>query len=97
MNWASNMAARKTKKTPKHSLDVLDSLIMATYEKMLERMEKNPKLGELIKMIELRHKLTPEGAEQEKFWKKLDDLRRESLGGKTTKRNARKPKAANKR
>lgn len=37
------------------------------------------KPGDLIKMIDLRHKLSPPGASHEKFWRELEKIRKRSL------------------
>lgn len=37
------------------------------------------KPGDLIKMIDLRHKLSPPGASHEKFWRELEEIRKRSL------------------
>lgn len=65
---------------------LLDELIEKYYCELIEHVEKNAKLGDLIKMIELRHKLTPGGADQKRFWKLVDEIRQ----GATEKKPARK-------
>jgi hypothetical protein len=37
------------------------------------------KPGDLIKMIDLRHKLSPPGASHDKFWRELEEIRKRSL------------------
>ena len=59
------------------SADILDELIRKIYKRLLNDNEENFKVGDLLKMIELRHKLAPSGAEQEKFWAILSKIRRD--------------------
>ena len=78
------MAKRKPAEPaePIVGLDVLDDLIKSSYEKLKVSMEQEPKLGDLIKMIELRHKLTPSASAQKEFWKMLDRIRGKALPDK---------------
>ena len=54
---------------------IFDELIKKYYSVIFNRAEEDAKLGDLIKMVELRHKLTPGGAEQKRFWKMMDEIR----------------------
>ncbi len=63
---------------PKDGIGILDDLIGRYYKKILEDVDENLKPGDLLKMIELRHKLAPSGADQEKFWQMLAKIRQES-------------------
>ena len=60
--------------------EILDDLIERTYEKFfkIEEIEKI-KIGELLKMIEQRLKLTPDDLSQKQFWAKLEKIRKEAL------------------
>ena len=51
------------------------------YRVLKEKIEnkENIKLGDWLKMIELKRKLSPADAEQKKFWKMLDKIREEEL------------------
>ncbi len=72
-------------------LDVLDDLIKNYYEKLTVNGDEKIKLGDLLKMIELRRKLSPENSEQKKFWKMLNKIRKENLeknSNKTFKQNS---------
>ena len=69
---------------------MLDELIAQYYSEVIKHVEKNAKLGDLIKMIELRHKLTPGGADQKRFWKLVDDIRQGAVEKKPTKPSPRK-------
>jgi hypothetical protein len=65
--------------TPAEGLEILDDLIGRYYKKLLKNIDENLKPGDLLKMIELRHKLARTGAEQEKFWAMLSRIRRDTL------------------
>ncbi len=65
--------------SPRGSIDILDELIRIIYEHLLKDFDENLKVGDLLKMIELRHKLAPSSAEQEKFWAMLSKIRRDAL------------------
>ena len=54
---------------------ILDGLISGCYEAVLQEATKNAKLGDLLKMIELRRKLTPNEEDQKKFWAMLESVR----------------------
>jgi len=56
-------------------LKLFDELIERYYREIIKHAEENAKLGDLIKMVELRHKLTPGGADQKRFWKLVDEIR----------------------
>ncbi len=65
----------------KNSMELLDDFIAKYYKKLINKLEEeeNIKLGDWLKMIELKRKLTPADADQKKFWKMLDKIRRETL------------------
>ena len=60
-------------------LTLFDELIERYYREIIKHTEENAKLGDLIKMVELRHKLTPSGADQKRFWKLVDEIRQGTL------------------
>lgn len=64
------------------SLEVLDDLIERSYKQLLNTYIENAKIGELLKMIELRNKLAPTRTEQQEFWEHIDKIRREQLNAK---------------
>ena len=74
----------KTNSKSNIALELLDELILEYYKTLKEKATKNPKLGEWIKMLELRIKLAPDEKSQAEIWKKIDQVRRELLGKKTT-------------
>jgi hypothetical protein len=61
------------------SLALLDDLLTRCARKLAKEMEEKPKLGDFIKMIELRRKIAPGDAEQQKLLKLLEKARRNSL------------------
>jgi len=60
-------------------LTFLDKLIKNYSSQLLKNGDEKIKLGDLLKMIELRRKLSPENSEQKKFWKMLNKVRKENL------------------
>ncbi len=58
---------------------MLDRLIDVEYEKLRDTNHETAKPGDLIKMIDMRHKLSPPGAEHEKFWQELEKIRKRTL------------------
>jgi len=73
-----------------YSLNTLDDLIGRYYRAMLTQIKKEPdklKMGELLKMIELRVKQTPTDQKKKQFWDMLENVRREHLS-ETKKRSA---------
>ena len=70
-------------------LSMLDDLIKRCYEELLESFKEHAKLGDFLKMIEMRRKLAPSDTDQKKFWSMLEKIRQEALGkgkGRTKKR-----------
>jgi len=72
---------KKTEKPRPVPNDVvmLDDLIKACYKQLLDKMAEDAKLGDFLKMVEMRAKLTPSESEQAKFWKMLAKVRAETL------------------
>lgn len=62
-------------------LSELDSLISTCYNELCESIKGKAKLGDLLKMIELRRKLAPSDSAQREFWKMLERIRLEGLPG----------------
>jgi hypothetical protein len=60
-------------------IDQLDLLIDEYITQIRDDIAKHAKAGDLIRMIELRHKLMPDSSRQKEFWKVIEDLRREKL------------------
>jgi hypothetical protein len=60
-------------------LDMLDELIEKWHEELKDKAEEQAKLGDFLKMIELRHKLAPGNSGSKQFWKMLEQIRQEAL------------------
>jgi len=71
--------------TPQYR-QVLDDLILLAFERYADSDDNSVKIGDLVRMIELRHKITPEGADQKQFWSELDKLRKKALRTPPSKR-----------
>ena len=69
-------------------IKILDNLIEKLYNEIEKQNILEVKLGDLLKMIEVRRKLLPGGKDQKEFWKMIDNIRRESI---------KKPKVKSKR
>lgn len=63
---------------PDPGLALLDDLLTRCAGKLAKEMEEKPKLGDFIKMIELRRKIAPGDAEQQNLLKMLEKARRNS-------------------
>lgn len=86
--------AESKESTETHSdLRMLDDLCRTYYKALLKEKGKNAKIGDFIKMVELRRKLAPADADQRKFWEMLDKVRQDTLG-KPKKRTAKRRKKA---
>ena len=71
-------------KVKAYEIVVLDDLIEKAFKALDNEMEKNPKLGDLLKMIELRRKLLPKEEDQKQFWARLEGIRQKNLADKET-------------
>ena len=82
---------RDVGKSPEGSpwMILFDEMIERYIRELVEHSEENAKIGDLIKMIELRHKLTPGGADQKRFWKLVDEIRQGAVVKKTVPKRAR--------
>jgi len=70
---------KSTRQKLPEDLSMLDDLIKRCYRELLRSVEENAKLGDFIKMIELRRKIAPDDSNQKKFWTMLEKVRRETL------------------
>ena len=92
------MAAREKEVTNlPENLSMLDDLIKRCYRELLKSMKENPKLGDFIKMIELRRKLAPDDSEQKRFWKMLEKIRRETSSELQSEKKTTKKKTVRKK
>ena len=69
------MEKETTAKDVSHQ-SMLDELIRMFYEVLKEREGVDAKIGDFMKMIELRRKLAPGDDDQKEFWKMIDEIRR---------------------
>lgn len=60
-------------------LQLLDDLIRESFDKVKREFEAKPKLGEWLKMLEVRAKLSPKDASHREMWKLLEEVRQEIL------------------
>ena len=64
-------------------LEVIETVKRTLYDSFRdEKKRKDIKIGDLLKVIEMKNKLSVAGKAEKKFWEMIDDLRRETLGGK---------------
>ena len=77
---------KATKKLPEN-LSMLDDLIRRCYSELLKSIKENAKLGDFIKMIELRRKLAPGDSNQREFWKMLETIRQETASNRRVKKS----------
>ncbi len=89
-------ATRKRAKPAPDHIAVLDDLSGLTYQRYLNCEEENVKLGELLKMLELRHKIAPQNDEQREFWSSMEKIRKQILSSRG-KNGGEKPVATTKR
>lgn len=72
--------AEKVIPVPPEYIKLLDTLLVEYTEQALDKIRNNeePKIGDLLKVLDKRIKLNPESAEQKKFWKMIDKIRKEN-------------------
>ncbi|MFQ5453184.1 MAG: hypothetical protein ACE5D6_03245 [Candidatus Zixiibacteriota bacterium] len=79
------MSKKKQRQKMSEDISMLDELIERYLKTLLKNVDENVKMGDFLKMIELRRKLTPADSDQKMFWKMLDRIRKETLGKKKNK------------
>jgi len=77
----------KIEPIPKDYISLLDTFLIEYTEQALEKIRNNeePKIGDLLKVLEKRIKINPESSEQKKFWKMIDKIRKEHQAAKEDK------------
>ena len=68
-------------------IGLFDNLLNEVYELVLQEIKSNPpKLGDFLKMFEMRLKSTPPSTRHKKFWQLLEEIRQNTrpLTGETT-------------
>jgi len=80
------------------NLIFLDDLIGTYYKKIKEQVEdeKTLKLGDFLKMVELRNKLAPDKNSQKKLWDMLENIRKQASESNPKKIKKQKSKTTNK-
>ena len=73
-------------------IDILEDLKSRIYGAIVND-EQPPKVGELLKVIEMKRKLSVEGKAEKKFWDMVNQLRHEELT-KSGSKSQRKDKKA---
>lgn len=76
----------------------LEDLIATYYRKIKIQIdkEKTLKLGDFLKMVELRNKLAPDQNSQKKLWDMLENIRKQASESSTEKIKKQKSKTSNK-
>ncbi len=69
-------------------LEMLDEIRNELYKKIKNEMEK-PKVGDLLRVIEMKQKLSVEGKGEKKFWEMVNRIRTEELNKAKTKKTRR--------
>ncbi|KAA3634866.1 MAG: hypothetical protein DWP97_06120 [Calditrichaeota bacterium] len=83
---------KKSEDTPLE-LGYLDELIQKYAEKIFKKIENEQvKIGDLLKMIELKRKLSPSDSEQIKLWKMLEKIRLEEVKKSSQKKKSKENK-----
>ncbi len=77
-------------KTLANYIEVVDELIFEYYEGLIKSIRELEiyKLGEFVKMVELKRKISPADADQKKFWNKIQIVRQKALKEKDEQRPA---------
>jgi hypothetical protein len=73
------------KKKYPNNVGMLDKLIQKYYDELCEDLNTKVKIGDFLKMIELRQKLTPTESGKAAFWKMMENIRKENLPGREQK------------
>jgi uncharacterized iron-regulated protein len=80
------MAGEKRKSRRKSDLEILEELQQRIMDELREK-DINPKVGDLLKALELKMKLKLPEEEKEKIWELINQLREEELSSKRESRN----------
>lgn len=75
----------------------LDRLIELMIKEITQQISKHAKLGDFIRMVELRYKLLPDNSSQKDFWKMMEKIRQEKLPSGGVKQSGREKHASDKR
>nr|MBN2276853.1 hypothetical protein [candidate division Zixibacteria bacterium] len=75
-----NSAKNKEVQIPS-DIEILENLKRRIYEAICEN-PGSPKLGDLLKVMEMKNKLSVSGKAEKKFWEMINRIRDEELPGK---------------
>jgi hypothetical protein len=64
---------------PESCMNMLDQLIKEHYNELKKQVGQEARIGDFIKMIELRRKLAPADVDQREFWSMLEKIRQDTL------------------
>jgi hypothetical protein len=70
-------------------LDILEDLKMIFYD-AIKKNDPIPKVGDLLKIIEMKNKLTVSGKAEKKFWEMIDKVRLEKLSSNNPSKSKKK-------
>jgi len=73
-------------------LEILEKLKAKYYDALVSGIE-NPRVTDLLRIIEMKNKLTVAGSAEKKFWDLIDRLRREELNPRKKAPGQKKSKA----
>jgi hypothetical protein len=71
----------KKEKSNLNDLDILEELKTLIYKKIIND-KQSPKVGDLLKIIEMKNKLTVSGKAEKKFWDMINQVREKELSRK---------------
>ena len=66
-------------RTDSIELGLIDDLIKRIYDAIKDELKEKSKIGDFIKMVELKHKLLAANASQKQLWNMLEKIRRQTL------------------
>ncbi len=69
-------------------IELLDNLIVKCYRELNKAKSLHAKIGDFVKMMNLRYKLNPASASQKRLWQMLDDIRRNGLASEKSAKQA---------
>lgn len=61
------------------AISKLTTLIDQFYKHIYDHVDTFAKVGDLLKMMELRNKLLPDNSNQKEFWKMMEQIRKTKL------------------
>lgn len=74
------------KKRKLSDLEILEDLKERLYQAIINN-DAQPKVGDLLKVIEMKNKLSVSGKAEKKFWDLINKIREEELSGENKQRS----------